>query len=117
MADSFFQSEIVQSCLEDIMVLQHEVMLYTQYGMYATIQEQRDNVRTLRVLLSKQKNMFLRCSLSDSPAAKELQVEILKHFEKFGHIVPENPIDIFDLMSMDIDEIEESINEFERSGE
>ena len=114
MSDSFFDSEIVQHSLEDIALLQSEVLMFAQYGLYATIEEQRANVEVLRTLLAKQKNMFFRCMLSDSDSAKELAQEIVDHFAKYGMVEDaDNPIELFDLMSISIDEIEKEIDQYD----
>ena len=113
MSDKFFESEIVIHALEDIMVLQSEVLMFSQYALYATLEEQRLNVKTLRTLLSKQKNMFFRCMLSESPAAKELMAEIIDHFQSCGIENTGDPMEMFDLMAISIDEIENDLNQEE----
>ena len=111
MFDTFFDSEMVQASLEDITCLQSEVMMFAQYGMYATIDEQLYNLKVLRLLLDKQRNMFVRCMLSDSEEAKELADEIITHFCKFGYEPTENPMELFDLMSISIDEAEQDLKD------
>jgi len=114
MPDTFFESEVVMSSLQDIMDLQMEVLLFAEYGMYASTEDQRENIKVLRVLLAKQKNMFFRCMLSDSPAAKELMAEILAHFKEHGHENTADPLKVFESMTDQIDKIEEDINKFDQ---
>lgn len=115
MSDSFFESEIVQSSLEEIAILQSEVLVFAQYGMYATVDEQRQNLDVLRVLLAKQKNMFVRCMLSESEGARELAQEIVEHFAKYGMVEDDtNPLEMFDLMAISIDEIENDIDQYDK---
>ncbi len=112
MSDSvFFESEIVQSSLEDITCLQSEVMIFAQYGLYATVDEQLYNLKVLRLLLDKQRNMFVRCMLSEFDDAKELADEIVAHFSKYGYDSEENPMELFDLMSISIDEAEQDLKD------
>lgn len=114
MPDTFFESEVVMASLQDIMDLQMEVLLFAEYGMYASTEDQRENLKVLRTLLAKQKNMFFRCMLSDSPAAKELMAEILEHFKEHGHENAADPLKVFESMSDQIDKIEEDINKYEQ---
>jgi len=116
MADTFFDSEIVKGSLEDIMDLQMEVLLFAEYGAYATAEDQRKNIKNLRLLLAKQKNMFFRCMLSDSQDAKDLMSEIMDHFKSFGHVCEGNPLQVFDSMEEQIDEIESEYNERDEPG-
>lgn len=111
MSDTFFDSEMVQSSLEDITCLQSEVMMFAQYGLYATVEEQMYNLKVLRLLLDKQRNMFVRCMLSDSDEAKELADEIVAHFIKFGYDSEVEPMELFDLMSISIDEAEQDLKD------
>lgn len=113
MPDTFFESEVVKDSLQDIVDLQMEVMLFAEYALYATVEEQKRNLKVLRMLLAKQKNMFFRCMLSDSPGAKDLMEEILQHFRDHGHENVANPLKVFDDMSENLDQIEQDINKYE----
>ena len=105
--DPFFDSAVVGDALADIVDLQHEVLLFAEVADYATIVDQKDNLKKLRLLLEKQKNMFFRCQLSDSEAAKELHDEILMHLQQNGHIIDwHDPIKIFDQLALELDDIE-----------
>ena len=113
MADPFFESDIVAHCLEDIVSLQTEVLVFSEYGLFASLEDQKANIKTLRTLLDKQKNMFFRCMLSKEPSAKELAKDIIEHFVTMGYDIPENPMDLFDEMGISIDQIEQDLNEYE----
>ena len=115
--DTFFQSSIVTDAIEDIMDMQNQVLLFAQYGEFASIQDQKDNLKVLRELQMKQKNMCFRCILSDSPDAKALLWEVIGHFEKYGHVVdPENPLALFDEVENNLQEIEDDLNFCEKYG-
>jgi hypothetical protein len=113
MADPFFESDIVAHCLEDIVALQTEVLVFSEYGLFASLEDQKANLKTLRTLLAKQKNMFFRCMLSNEPSAKQLAKDIIEHFSTMGFDIPENPMEIFEEMSISIDQIEQDLNEYE----
>ena len=115
--DTFFESEIVTESIRDIVEMQDQVMIFAQYGEYATIPDQRDNLKLLRALMSKQKNMCFRCTLSDSPSAKILLEQVLEHFEQFGHTVDkENPMAVFDEVKQNLDDIEYELDYCEKHG-
>ncbi len=115
MTDAFLDSEVVKAYLEDIMDLQMEVMLFAAQD-YATIEGQKENLSTLKTLHAKQKNMFFRCMLCDSPTAKNMMTEILLHFEDCGYEIDmENPISVFDIVEATLTELEVDIrNQEER---
>lgn len=111
----FFESEVVQKCVEDINDLQMEVMIFAQYSEFATKEEKRDNIKTLRDLTDKQKNLYYRCHLSNSPEAKRMMGDIADHFVEMGFEQPTTPADVlsfFDRVNNSIDEIEEELNQY-----
>ncbi|AIX33271.1 hypothetical protein Syn7803US50_287 [Synechococcus phage ACG-2014f] len=113
----FFDSEQVQKALSEIAFLQNKVMMFTAVAAFADEEEQRENIMTLRLLLSKQENMYNRCALSDSEEAKELMVEVMKHFSE--HDIPTNqPMgEVFKAIRERVDEIENDLNRFIEEGE
>ena len=115
MTDAFLESDIVKAYLEDIMDLQMEVVLFAAQD-YATLEGQKENLGTLKTLHAKQKNMFFRCMLCDSPTAKNMITELLLHFEDCGYeINMENPISVFDIVESTLTELEVDIrNQEER---
>ena len=113
----FFDSEQVQKALSEIAFLQNKVMMFTAVAAFADEEEQRENITTLRILLSKQENMYNRCALSDSEEAKELMVEVMKHFSE--HDIPTNqPMgEVFKAIRERVDDIENDLNRFLEEGE
>ena len=115
--DNFFESDAVVDSIKEILELQEQVMVFAQYGEFATIAEQQDNLDTLRKLMSKQKNMCFRCTLTDSPDAKNLLQEVLSHFEEHGHTVDYNdPLGVFEEIQSNLDEIEFELDYFSKYG-
>ena len=113
----FFDSEQVQKALSEIAFLQNKVMMFTAVAAFADEEEQRENITTLRILLSKQENMYNRCALSDSVEAKEMMVEVMKHFSQ--HNIPTNqPMgEVFKAIRERVDDIENDLNRFLEEGE
>lgn len=113
----FFDSEQVQKALSEIAFLQNKVMMFTAVAAFADEEEQRENITTLRLLLSKQENMYNRCALSDSVEAKEMMVEVMKHFSE--HDIPTNqPMgEVFKAIRERVDDIENDLNRFLEEGE
>ena len=113
----FFDSEQVQKALSEIAFLQNKVMMFTAVAAFADEEEQRENITTLRLLLSKQENMYNRCALSDSEEAKEMMVEVMKHFSE--HDIPTNqPMgEVFKAIRERVDDIENDLNRFLEEGE
>ena len=113
----FFDSEQVQKALSEIAFLQNKVMAFTAVAAFADEEEQRENIMTLRLLLSKQENMYNRCALSDSVEAKEMMVEVMKHFSE--HDIPTNqPMgEVFKAIRERVDDIENDLNRFLEEGE
>jgi len=111
MTDAFVESEVVQSALEDIMDLQMEVMMFSNMVEYATIEQQKENLQTLKELHKKQKNMFFRCQLCpESDAARTMVLEILTHFEQCGYDVDlSDPISVFDIVEQSLIDLEVDI--------
>ena len=113
MTDAFVESKVVQACLEDILDLQMEVMMFASVVDIdvATIQQQKENLSTLKELHRKQKNMFFRCQLCpESEAARTMVIEILAHFEQMGYDVDLNdPISVFDIVEQSLIELEVDI--------
>ena len=117
MFDDFFGSPIVLKALDEIIDLQNQVLLFATYGEFASLDQQKENLEVLRSLHAKQKNMCFRCSLSDDDLAKELMWEVVKHFEKFGHVInPEDPLAVFDEVTETLDQIEYEIAFCEMNG-
>ena len=117
MSERFFDSEVVCEAIQDIVELQEEVMLFAQFADFATIPQQKENLKVLRKLHEKQKNMCFRCLLVDDPDAKAMLVEVMDHFEAFGHSIdPENPLKVFDEVEVQLLDMEDDIAYAEKHG-
>ena len=115
--DNFFTSQVVLESIKEIVELQNEVLVFSQYAEFATIIEQQNNLDLLRRLMSKQKNMCFRCIMTDSPDAKKLLNEVLDHFEQFGHTVDrDNPMLVFNEVNDNLDDIEFELDFFSKYG-
>ena len=113
----FFESPVVSDALAEIVMLQEQILIFATYADYATIEDQWENLHTLRALSEKQKNMCFRCMLSDDDDAKSMLVDVLSHFEEFGHNVDiDNPMLLFDEVSKNLDDLEESLRYGEEQG-
>ena len=73
----FFNSDLVQSELEDITKLQE--IVYNNIFVFPTMCKERkiEHIRVLEELLEKQKVLYTRLSLSDDPNA----INVKKHIE------------------------------------
>ena len=115
--DNFFTSQVVLESIEEIVELQNQVLVFSEYAEFATISEQQNNLDLLRRLMAKQKNMCFRCIMTDSPDAKKLLNEVLDHFEQYGHTVDrDNPMLVFDEVSENLDDIEFELDFFSKYG-
>lgn len=82
--DNFFDSEIIQSEIEEIHSLQKEIYenIFDFPGM--TIDEKKAHIDKLTQLLEKQKIMYTRLSLSDDPKALEMKENMKKSVSLMG---------------------------------
>tara|TARA_B100001250_G_scaffold261475_1_gene225249 strand:+ start:1286 stop:1615 length:330 start_codon:yes stop_codon:yes gene_type:complete len=74
----FFESEIVREELEDINSLQKEIYAKIMNISSLSLDDQKEHVEKLEILLEKQQLMYTRVSLSDDPEA----VKMKKHLEE-----------------------------------
>ena len=105
MFDRFVDSPIVQKCIEEIQDLQEAVETYEFFTEMCgfDVDRQEEHLQILMVLMEKQKNLYLRCMLSDSPSAKQLLNDVHEHFKNFGYDPDRTPIwDIFDEVEQNI---------------
>lgn len=106
----FFDSEVVQTSLAEISYLQNKVMEFVQIAPWAGIDEQLENIATLRLLLDKQENMYNRCSFAGTEDAKELMNEVKDHFKKNGYDTSAKPMNVvFNEVRERVDEIEKDL--------
>lgn len=109
----FFDSELVQEALAEISYLQFKVMEFVSVAPWATIEDQLENIATLRLLLSKQENLYNRCVLSGDEEAKELIEEVCNHFKENGYDTDGKPMyQVFEEIRTKVDEIELEIHQF-----
>ena len=108
----FFDSEQVQRALNEIAYLQNKVMMFTAMAPFAEEEEQRENLATLRLLLSKQENMYNRCALSGCVEAKELMKEVMQHFSTHGIPTNQPMTEVFKAIREKVDDIEEDLNRY-----
>ena len=109
MSDSFYDSQVVSKALEEIVDLQYAVLIFAEHGDEMPMSAQKENIKTLRLLLEKQRNMFFRCQLEKdkSESAKELHDDILMHLQQNGHIIDwHDPIKVFDDLQLQVDDLE-----------
>ena len=108
----FFDSEQVQKALSEIAFLQNKVMAFTLAAPFASEEEQRENLAILRLLLSKQENMYNRCALSDCEEAKELMIDVMAHFSSHGIPTDQPMTEVFQAIRERVDDIEEDLNRY-----
>lgn len=113
----FFESPMVLESIEEIDILQQEVLEFSLYADYANLEQQRDNLNLLKVLMGKQQLMCFRCILSDDSDAKALLAEVLAHFQQYGHdIDPENPMKVFTEVERQLQEMEDDLDYADKHG-
>tara|TARA_B100001057_G_scaffold432141_1_gene460099 strand:- start:283 stop:618 length:336 start_codon:yes stop_codon:yes gene_type:complete len=108
---SFFNSEIVQQEMKEISEIQDEI--YAKVFSFATMNEEDKlhHVDMLEDLLSKQKILYTRLSLSDDPEAKMMKENIINSAQQLGF--PPN-VDlgyVFSNMSSIIESMKKAIRE------
>ena len=70
---SFFQSDIVRAEMAEISELQEEVYANVMKFAYMDDEDKVYHIEILERLIDKQKILYARLSLSDDPAAKQMQ--------------------------------------------
>ena len=117
MPSSFFESPLVVQAIDEIVELQNEVLVFSQYADFASIEDQKQNLSILRRLHEKQKNMCFRCVISGDDDAQILLGDVLAHFRSYGHTIDEeNPLAVFEEVKLSLDDIERDIDYCERHG-
>jgi len=81
---SFFDSEIVQSELEEIQALQEKVYSHVFTFSKMDRQDKLHHIDSLEELLDKQQILYARLSLSDDPQAKAMKDDIMNSASMFG---------------------------------
>ena len=117
MSESFFESDVVAHAIMDIMELQNEVLVFSEFVEFATLDQQRQNLEQLKRLKDKQQNMVFRCILSDDKDAKGLLKEVMDHFRDCGHEVDyDDPMKVFEGVAATLKEMEDDLDYAEKHG-
>ena len=85
---TFFDSEIVRAEMAEISELQEEVYANVMKFHYMNDEDKCYHINLLDKLISKQKILYARLSLSDDPEAKQMKEDIQKSATIMG--LPEN---------------------------
>jgi hypothetical protein len=85
---SFFESDIVRAEMAEISELQEEVYANVMKFAYMDDEDKVYHIELLERLIHKQKILYARLSLSDSPEAKAMKDDICKSIAIMG--LPEN---------------------------
>ena len=107
---SFFNSDIVRAEMAEISELQEEIFQNVMKFTYMNTEDQTYHIESLDKLISKQKIMYARLSLSDDPEAKKMKEEIMKSANMMGlptnvdmNIVFQQMSDMIVLMKQQLD--------------
>lgn len=81
---SFFDSELVQKEMQDIQDLHEKI--YTSMFAYSTLsnEDRMNHIDCMEQLISKQRILYTRLSLSDDPIAKEMKANLEKTAMSMG---------------------------------
>jgi RNA binding exosome subunit len=106
---NFFDSEIIQSELDDIKELQQ--IIYDNILSFSSMtkEEKINHIDTLSILLEKQKVMYTRLSLSDDPDAIETKNNFKKSLEIMGFPKDTDMNILFNNMTRTIETLKKSI--------
>ena len=107
---NFFDSEIVQEELNEINELQQEV--YGDLALFANLssEDKKEHVDKLSDLLSKQRVMYTRLSLSDDPQARAMKTQLEKSVQLLGFPAGTDVSVLFNGMSQTIEKLKGHID-------
>ena len=108
--NNFFNSEIVQEELNEINELQKEVYGKILNVMNLTPEEQVEHIDKLKLLLEKQKIMYMRLSLSDDPEALKLKNQIEQSVVVMGFPQGTDMNVLFDNMDKTINNLKKNVD-------
>ena len=108
--NNFFNSEIVQEELNEINELQKEVYGKIINVMNLTPEEQVEHIDKLKLLLEKQKIMYMRLSLSDDPEALKLKNQIEQSVVMMGFPAGTDINVLFDGMDKTINDLKKQVD-------
>ena len=108
---SFFDSEIVQQEMKEISELQDEI--YAKVFSFSSMDadDKMEHVDMLEELLSKQKVLYTRLSLSDDPEAKKMKENIIMSAKQLGFPPDVDLGYVFSNMSTIIEQMKKSIRD------
>ena len=108
---SFFKSDIVQEELREISRLQEEI--YTKVHSFSTMNKEDKlyHVEMLEKLLTKQRVLYTRMSLSDDPEAKNMKETIMSQAMMLGFPPNTDIAYVFGNMTSIIENMKQSIRE------
>ena len=106
----FFESDIVQEELNEINELQQEV--YGDLALFGTLspEDKKEHVDKLCDLLSKQRVMYTRLSLSDDPQARAMKTQLEKSVQLLGFPAGTDVSVLFNGMSQTIEKLKGHID-------
>ena len=107
---NFFDSEIVQEELNEINELQKEVYGKIINVMNLTPEELVEHIDKLKLLLEKQKIMYMRLSLSDDPEALKLKNQIEQSVVMMGFPAGTDINVLFDGMDKTINDLKKHVD-------
>jgi hypothetical protein len=106
----FFQSEIVQNSIREMYDLQNEIIEKTFKSPFGSVDEKVKQVNLMRVFLEKQKNLYVRLTLSDDPEAKEMVERVGEAATLLGYDGQSSMIEFFAAMEKSVDGLEKLAN-------
>tara|TARA_B100001063_G_scaffold198170_1_gene190566 strand:- start:797 stop:1129 length:333 start_codon:yes stop_codon:yes gene_type:complete len=106
---SFFKSEIVQQELKEIAELQEKI--YNKVWEFANMDngDKLSHIEMLEELLTKQRVLYTRMTLSEDPAAKEMKESILVQARQLGFPPDVDLAYVFGNMTHIIDNMKKSL--------
>lgn len=106
---SFFRSEIVQQELKEIAELQEKI--YNKVWEFANMDnsDKLSHIEMLEELLTKQRVLYTRMTLSEDPAAKEMKESILVQARQLGFPPDVDLAYVFGNMTHIIDNMKKSL--------
>tara|TARA_B100001996_G_C18279507_1_gene446407 strand:+ start:151 stop:483 length:333 start_codon:yes stop_codon:yes gene_type:complete len=105
----FFESEIVREELEDINSLQKEIYANIMNITELSLDDQKEHVEKLEILLEKQQLMYTRVSLSDDPEAVKMKKHLEESVSMLGFPAGTDIRMLFSHMSQTIKKLREKI--------
>ena len=107
---NFFDSEIVKSELAEINKLQEQVYSRAFNYPFMSREDKVKHIDKLITLLEKQKVMYTRLSLSDSPEAKKMTQTLQKSISSMGFPPGTDMQILFSSMNETIQTLKQDIN-------